>query len=199
MIRKRPRVDALVHRLLLIVRVVNTSSLPLTSSPTFPVTPPRFSYVMGTYLTQVTTRCRIGGNGRLSSNLAEFETRFAGEQACREYLCQLRWPEGFRCPRCGHAKAWAVRTVLLECAGCGHQASATAGTIFQDTRKPLQSWFRAMWWLTSQKNGRAHWDCSGCWAWAATRLPDLVAQAPARHGAARTRSTPRRVELTRPT
>ena len=40
--------------------------------------------------------------------LAEFETRFAGEQVCREYLCQLRWPEGFRCPRCGHAKAWAV-------------------------------------------------------------------------------------------
>ena len=86
-------------------------------------------------------------------NLAEFEARFANEQACRDYLCQLRWPEGFRCPRCGHDKAWAVRTALLECASCGHQASATAGTIFQDTRKPLQSWFRAMWWLTSQKNG----------------------------------------------
>ncbi len=86
-------------------------------------------------------------------NLAEFEGRFATEQACREYLCQLRWPEGFRCPRCGHDKAWAVRTALLECAGCGHQASPTAGTIFQDTRQPLQSWFRAMWWLTSQKNG----------------------------------------------
>ena len=86
-------------------------------------------------------------------NLAEFEARFATEQACREYLCQLRWPEGFRCPRCGHDKAWAVRTALLECAGCGHQASPTAGTIFQDTRQPLQSWFRAMWWLTSQKNG----------------------------------------------
>ena len=86
-------------------------------------------------------------------NLAEFEARFANEQACREYLCQLRWPEGFRCPRCGHDKNWAVRTVLLQCASCGHQASATAGTIFQDTRKPLQSWFRAMWWLTSQKNG----------------------------------------------
>ena len=37
-------------------------------------------------------------------NLAEFEARFANEQACREYLCQLRWPEGFRCPRCGHDK-----------------------------------------------------------------------------------------------
>ena len=58
-------------------------------------------------------------------NLAEFEARFASEQACREYLCQLRWPEGFRCPRCGHDKTWAVRTVLLQCASCGHQASAT--------------------------------------------------------------------------
>ncbi len=108
---------------------------------------------MGIYLTQVTTRCRIGEMEDYPRNLAEFEARFATEQACREYLCQLRWPEGFRCPRCGHDKAWAVRTALLECAGCGHQASPTAGTIFQDTRQPLQSWFRAMWWLTSQKNG----------------------------------------------
>ncbi len=108
---------------------------------------------MGIYLTQVTTRCRIGEMEDYPRNLAEFEARFATEQAGREYLCQLRWPEGFRCPRCGHDKAWAVRTALLECAGCGHQASPTAGTIFQDTRQPLQSWFRAMWWLTSQKNG----------------------------------------------
>ena len=108
---------------------------------------------MGIYLTQVTTRCRIGEMEDYPRNLAEFEACFATEQACREYLCQLRWPEGFRCPRCGHDKAWAVRTALLECAGCGHQASPTAGTIFQDTRQPLQSWFRAMWWLTSQKNG----------------------------------------------
>ena len=108
---------------------------------------------MGMYLTQVTTRCRIGEMEDYPRNLAEFEARFATEQACREYLCQLRWPEGFRCPRCGHDKAWAVRTALLECAGCGHQASPTAGIIFQDTRQPLQSWFRAMWWLTSQKNG----------------------------------------------
>ncbi len=108
---------------------------------------------MGIYLTQVTTRCRIGEMEDYPRNLAEFEARFATEQAGREYLCQLRWPEGFRCPRCGHDKAWAVRTALLECAGCGHQASPTAGTIVQDTRQPLQSWFRAMWWLTSQKNG----------------------------------------------
>jgi hypothetical protein len=46
-----------------------------------------------------------------------------------------------------------VRGVLLECAGCGCQTSVTAGTIFQDTRTPLSVWFRAMWWLTTQKNG----------------------------------------------
>ena len=86
-------------------------------------------------------------------NLTEFEARFASEETCREYLFELRWPEGFRCPRCGHGKAWPVRKVLLQCAGCGRQTSVTAGTIFQDTRRPLQLWFRAMWWVTSQKNG----------------------------------------------
>jgi transposase-like protein len=40
-----------------------------------------------------------------------------------------------------------------ECAECGRQTSVTAGTIFQDTRIPLPVWFRAMWWVTAQKNG----------------------------------------------
>jgi transposase-like protein len=39
------------------------------------------------------------------------------------------------------------------CAGCGHQTSVTAGTIFQDTRTSLVTWFRAVWWVVSQKNG----------------------------------------------
>ena len=86
-------------------------------------------------------------------NLAEFEARFSTEAACREYLIRLRWPDGFRCPRCGGRKTWPVRGVLLQCSGCGYQSSVTAGTIFQDTRKPLTIWFRAMWAVTSQKNG----------------------------------------------
>ena len=84
-------------------------------------------------------------------NLSEFEAWFATEQACRDYLFRLRWPEGFRCPRCDGRQYWPVRT--LECGKCGHQASVTAGTIFQDTRKPLVDWFRAMYWVTTQKNG----------------------------------------------
>jgi len=31
--------------------------------------------------------------------------------------------------------------------------SVTAGTVFQDTRKPLRLWFRAMWHIVSQKQG----------------------------------------------
>jgi transposase-like protein len=85
--------------------------------------------------------------------LAEFERRFATADACRAYLVQLRWPEGFRCPKCSGTKGWPVGSLLLECATCGRQTSVTAGTIFQDTRTALPTWFRAMWWVTSQKTG----------------------------------------------
>jgi transposase-like protein len=86
-------------------------------------------------------------------DLLEFEACFSTEKACREYLFQLRWPDGFCCPRCGGRKSWPKSEVLLQCAGCGYQSSVTAGTIFQDTRKPLTLWFRAAWWVTTQKNG----------------------------------------------
>lgn len=86
-------------------------------------------------------------------DLAELEAKFGTEEACRAYLAWLRWPEGFRCRRCGGGRSWPVRGALLECAGCGCQTSVTAGTIFQDTRTPLPVWFRAMWWVTTQKNG----------------------------------------------
>lgn len=85
-------------------------------------------------------------------HLADFERRFATAEACHAYLVQLRWPEGFRCPKCGSTKAYAVGP-LFQCAACRRQTSVTAGTIFQDTRTPLPTWFRAMWWVASQKTG----------------------------------------------
>lgn len=85
--------------------------------------------------------------------LWELERRFSDEDACRQYLFALRWPEGFRCPACGTTKAWTMRGNLWLCADCRHQASVTAGTIFQDSHLPLTTWFRAMWFVTSQKNG----------------------------------------------
>jgi len=85
--------------------------------------------------------------------LMEFESRFHTEQACWDYLVQVRWPEGFVCPNCASCKAWQTQRSLFHCAECGRQVSVTAGTVFQGTRKPLQLWFHAMWWVTSQKNG----------------------------------------------
>jgi transposase-like protein len=85
--------------------------------------------------------------------ITEFEARFSTEAGCREYLFQLRWPGGFRCPRCGGTKASIVRDTLFQCSACRRQTSVTAGTIFQDIRKPLTMWFRAMWYVTTQKQG----------------------------------------------
>lgn len=85
--------------------------------------------------------------------ILEFERRFATDAACRAYLMALRWPECFVCPRCGGCKAWPTVHDRWVCAACRHQATVTAGTIFQDTRQPLRLWFRAMWYVTSQKNG----------------------------------------------
>lgn len=87
-------------------------------------------------------------------NLSEFTARFSTEEACREYVRQLRWPEGFRCPRCGHRKGWPItERAVVECASCGYHASFTAGTVFQDSHIPLRHWFQAIWMVTSQKNG----------------------------------------------
>lgn len=86
-------------------------------------------------------------------NQSDFEARFSAEAACREYLFRLRWPEGFVCPRCAGKLGWVTQRDLVVCSTCKHQASLTAGTIFQDTRKPLLLWFRAAWFVTQQKNG----------------------------------------------
>jgi ribosomal protein L37AE/L43A len=69
--------------------------------------------------------------------LSELESRFSSEQACRDYLYQLRWAKGFCCPHCGHAKAWPVGTGLYQCAHCNYQVSVVAGTIFHGTHKSL--------------------------------------------------------------
>jgi transposase-like protein len=83
----------------------------------------------------------------------EFEKQFNSESACRKYLFNIRWPEGFKCPKCKHNKAWVINGQLYKCRSCGFRSSVTAGTIFQDTKKPLRMWFRAMWHMTNQKHG----------------------------------------------
>ncbi|MGZ4618596.1 MAG: transposase [Frankiaceae bacterium] len=57
----------------------------------------------------------------------------------------LRWPDGFICPRCGHAGGWAIGHGRYKCTGCGSRTSVTAGTLFDRRRTPLTVWFTACW------------------------------------------------------
>lgn len=86
-------------------------------------------------------------------NILELEENFKTEEQCRDYLFELRWPEGFVCPRCKYPDCWQINEQKYKCRGCGYQTTVIAGTIFQGTHKPLALWFRAIWYVTSQKNG----------------------------------------------
>lgn len=86
-------------------------------------------------------------------SVAELERQFPDDRSCVEFLASLRWPEGFRCPACDGRTGWLTKRGRFTCRGCARQISVTAGTIFHATRVPLTSWFRAAWWVTSQKQG----------------------------------------------
>jgi transposase-like protein len=87
-------------------------------------------------------------------SLLEFQKRFGTEKACQKHLFRLRWPEGFRCPRCEHREAYFHRNRhLFHCKACGYQTSLTAGTIFHKTRTPLTKWFWMIWLMGRQKSG----------------------------------------------
>ncbi len=84
----------------------------------------------------------------------EFLEWFNDEAACRRYIVRCRWPDGFECAQCGKKnQPWITARGYLQCRQCGSQISATAGTIFERTKSPLRTWFAAMWFVTSQKDG----------------------------------------------
>jgi len=87
-------------------------------------------------------------------SLLEFQKRFRSEKACQKHLFALRWPQGYRCPRCQHDQAYFHRTRhLYACKACGYQVSLTAGTIFHKTRTPLRKWFWMIFLMGRQKSG----------------------------------------------
>jgi hypothetical protein len=65
----------------------------------------------------------------------------------------MRWPQGFRCHRCGHPGYWMSARGLCVCRRCEHHQSITAGTVLHGNRKPLRDWVRALWWFTTRKSG----------------------------------------------
>jgi transposase-like protein len=87
--------------------------------------------------------------------LADFVEAFRDDASCATFLRRWKYgPDGFRCPRCGHHRAWALRTRHVdECRDCGVQTSLTAGTVMHGSRKPLRLWFLAIYLFVSSKQG----------------------------------------------
>jgi len=89
-------------------------------------------------------------------SLVEFLEHFGTEALCEAAVEQTRWPEGFRCPRCGNAAHCVLRVKArktFQCQSCRRQTSLIAGTIFQDTKLSLRQWFLALYFISQAKTG----------------------------------------------
>jgi hypothetical protein len=92
--------------------------------------------------------------------IAQFEATFPDEEACRAYLVARRWPKGVSCPRCGNAEVYVLASGYhWQCTACapggstGYRFSHIAGTIFENTNKPLREWFRVVHLMLTSKKG----------------------------------------------
>ena len=88
-------------------------------------------------------------------SILAFQRQFADEAACASWLSAARWPEGFRCPACGHDRAWELgaKAWTYECAKCRRQTSVTAGTVMHGSKLPLTVWFWAAYLMATHSNG----------------------------------------------
>ena len=90
---------------------------------------------------------------------AQFEEMFPHEEACKAYLVARRWPEGVRCPRCGNPKLYDAslyKSFHWQCRNCapdGYRFSVIAGTIFENTNKPLRDWYKVTHLMLTSKKG----------------------------------------------
>jgi ISXO2-like transposase domain/Transposase zinc-ribbon domain len=93
--------------------------------------------------------------------LKELLTTFPTEDACRDFLMARRWPDGVRCPRCGNgetvyklAKPWKWECSNKDCRkGNAYRFSIISGTVFENTKYPLRTWFEVVWQMLNSKKG----------------------------------------------
>jgi hypothetical protein len=90
---------------------------------------------------------------------AQFDDMFpvGDEDACIAYLVARRWPDGVICPRCGNPKVYPLASghhwQCEQCAVNGYRFSHLAGTIFENTNKPLRDWFKVTHLILTSKKG----------------------------------------------
>jgi transposase-like protein len=92
-----------------------------------------------------------------TSNLISFYQTFATEQACQDFLAEQRWGSGknMTCPKCGviGIKAYKLASGRLKCSVCRQPFTVRAGSVFEDSKVPLQKWFLAIYLCSSLKKG----------------------------------------------
>jgi hypothetical protein len=89
-------------------------------------------------------------------NLKQLFDYFKDENTCREYLIQQRWNGNVECPFCGCAKVYTIENgKRFKCADkfCAKKFSATVGTIYENSKIDLRTWFAAVYLATSSKKG----------------------------------------------
>jgi len=90
--------------------------------------------------------------------VAQFEAAFPDEEACKAYLVARRWPNGVHCPRCGSEVAELKGNPWhWQCYACApvtsYRFSHIAGTVFENTNKPLRDWYRVAHMMLTSKKG----------------------------------------------
>lgn len=90
--------------------------------------------------------------------LIKLQEHFADEQVCRDHLATLRWGvDGVPCcPFCGVVGAYSIEVgKRFKCKdkACGKKFSVTVGTIFENTKLPLRTWFAAMYLVCNSSKG----------------------------------------------
>ncbi|MFD0672006.1 transposase [Cohnella sp. GCM10027633] len=91
----------------------------------------------------------------LDTTFEAIDSLLNSEELCIQALHNVKWPEGFRCPKCSHPQCFTIHTrrlPLYECVRCGKQTSLISDTCFRGSRTPLTSWFKAI-YLHSQPGG----------------------------------------------
>ena len=78
---------------------------------------------------------------------------FNNEEICKQTLAEVRWGDDVVCPHCGKHHCTKRKDGRYRCNQCKHNFSCTTGTIFQNTKLPLQKWFIAMYFTSSHKKG----------------------------------------------
>mgnify|MGYP001052403416 CR=1 FL=1 len=87
-------------------------------------------------------------------NLQQLLDFFKDEEACKAYYEKARWGETVVCPHCEHEKVYRT-TRGYKCANkeCYKKFSVTVGTIFENSKVGLRTWFAAMYLVSTSKKG----------------------------------------------